>query len=547
MVDWNILSAVLEGDLVLDDLDLIKHSHDASIFEIKPQAIIYPKTSSDVEEIVKFVNSHKNIQENLSITARSAGTDMSGGALNDSIIVDFTKYMNKAWPIDLNQKNIEVEPGIFYRDFEILTKEKGLLYPAFPASKSIAALGGMVANNSAGEKSLKYGKTDKFVEELEVILSDGQKYLIKPLTQTELDQKISQDDFEGKIYKQIYDLLESNYDAIHTAKPKVTKNSAGYALWNVWNREKFDLTQLFVGSQGTLGVITKAKLRLVDLEKETRMGVIFLKTLTDLPDVSKKLLTINPGSIEAVDDETLKLALKYLPEIAKRSKQNFWKLAYEFLPEFMLGAGMLRLPKIIVLVEITEKDEDTVNSKVDQLSQLIKDNHWRGMILGEGKEEKYWTIRRESFNLLRQHSAKLHAAPFIDDVSVPIDNMSEFLKEMLEILKQYHIHVTLAGHAGEGNFHVIPLLNFKDKSEIEKIPVVSDLVYDLVLKYGGSITGEHNDGLIRSRYLPKQFGPEVFNLFEKTKKIFDPKNIFNPGKKVNFDQNFPVDKIRTDW
>ena len=258
-------------------------------------------------------------------------------------------------------------------------------------------------------------------------------------------------------------------------------------------------------------------------------------------------MSLNPGSIEAVDDETLKLALRFLPEIARRSKQNFFKLAAEFLPELIAGAGMLRIPKLIVLVELTEPSLDQMHQKLTQLDDVIKANKYRGFILKEGTEQKYWTVRRESFNLLRQHSRGLHAAPFIDDVSVPIDVMSDFLRKMLEVLSEYQLHVTLAGHAGEGNFHIIPLLNFKNKEEVNKIPIVSDLVYDLVIEYGGSITGEHNDGIIRSRYLPKQFGSKMFDLFVEVKNIFDAENIFNPGKKVGFENTFPFDRIRTDW
>src|SRR3989338_5959455 len=200
---------------------------------------------------------------------------MTGGGLTESVVVDVTKHLNKIKAI--GKDSAVVEPGVYYRDFEKETLQHDLLLPSYPASKDICTVGGMAANNSGGEKTLAYGKTEDYVMELKAVLSDGKEYLIKPLTKDELDKKLKQTDFEGKIYQKIHQLITRNAEILKNARPKVSKNSAGYYLWNVWDGKHFDLTKLLVGSQGTLGIITEIKFRLIRPKKYSRLAVIFLK------------------------------------------------------------------------------------------------------------------------------------------------------------------------------------------------------------------------------------------------------------------------------
>src|SRR4051812_19283395 len=231
------------------------YSHDASLFEMMPEVVVFPKNMADLSRLIEAVNENRAKIPKLSLTARSAGTDMSGGAVNESVIVDFVKHFNKVE--EVTEHSARTQPGVLYRDFEKETLKKTALMPSFPASRELASVGGMVANNSGGEKSLEYGKTENFVKKLDVILADGKKYTLKQLNKSELDAKKAQKDFEGEIYRKMFTLLDKNYDKIKSAKPKVSKNSMGYNLWDVWNRETgvFDLTKLFVGSQGTLGLV----------------------------------------------------------------------------------------------------------------------------------------------------------------------------------------------------------------------------------------------------------------------------------------------------
>ena len=482
----------------------------------------------------------------MSLTARSAGTDMSGGPLNDSIILDFMKYFNHI--LEVGEDYAVTEPGVFYRDFEKETLAKGLLLPSYPASRELCAMGGIVANNSGGEKSLSYGKTEKFVEELSVVLSDGNEYVFYALNPEQLEAKKSQQDLEGKIYREMHALIETNYDAIQKAKPNVSKNSAGYYLWNVWNRKTFNLNKLFVGSQGTLGLVTKIKLKLIKPKKYSKLLVMFLNDLAPLGGLVNEVMKFKPESFETYDDQTLKLAIRFLPSLIKSMKGSALSLFFKFLPEaeMVLTGG---LPKLVLLAEFTSDDESEVDATMKLAQDAVKAKFDVSMHITKDMEEaeKYWTIRRESFALLRKHVGNEHTAPFIDDVIVHVDQLPTFLPKLNELVSQYKgLTYTIAGHAGDANFHVIPLMDFHSEENRKAIPELSEKVYDLVISLHGSITAEHNDGLIRTPYLGKMYGPEIISLFQQTKNIFDPQNIFNPRKKVGGTMDYALKHVMTE-
>ncbi|MFO0718423.1 MAG: FAD-binding oxidoreductase [Candidatus Paceibacterota bacterium] len=542
------LKKAIKGECVDDAKTLDIHSRDASLLEVTPRLVVFPKDSADLQALVKFVNENRAQDPTLSITMRAAGSCMSGGSLNESIIADVSKNMQGVLSIDVESGakdgvfgnhvrggSARILPGTFYRDFEPKTLEKGLILPCFTASKNLCALGGMIANNAAGEKTLRYGKMEDFVQELRVIFADGKEYTVKPLTQSELDKKMAQGDYEGNIYKNIFSLITENREKISSAKPKVSKNSAGYYLWNVWDEKAgiFDLTKLIVGSQGTLGIVTEAKLGLVPVEKYSKLFVVFMRDLKNLGNLVREVLELNPETVESYDDSTMKLAIRFLPEMLRSMKTgSFFKLIFSFIPEaFMMLTG--GIPKLILLVEFSGNDEKKIDEKMKALR--LKIAHFKFKMRATksmSESEKYWTIRRESFNLLRKHVRGMRTAPFIDDVVVRPEFLPEFLPKMRAILDRYKLIYTIAGHAGNGNFHIIPLMDMTKKENHDLIPIVSEEIFDLVKSYEGSFTGEHNDGIIRTPYLEKMFGPEITALFQKTKDIFDPQNIFNPGKKV---------------
>lgn len=542
------LKTIIKGDVLSDEKTLQEYSHDASLFEVKPQVVVVPRDVEDIKSLVKFVNENKKHNSSLSLTGRSAGTDMSGGSINDSILVGFQKYFNHI--ISIKDNIATSEPGVFYRDFERETLKQNLIFPSYPASREICAMGGIVNNNSGGEKSLEYGKTERYVKKVKVVLSDGNEYEFKPLNQGELNEKMKQKNFEGEIYTKMFKLISENYDEIQKARPKVSKNSAGYYLWNIWDKEKkiFDLTKLWVGAQGTLGLLTEADIQLVPVRKHRQMMVIFLNDFSHLDQIIKASLSFKPESFEAYDDNTLKLALRFFPQFAKLlGTKGIIQTAFDFLPEFLmiLFGGM---PKLVLQIDFTGDNLLELHEKIKELKEKLRPFHPKIRIAVENQEKKYWAIRRESFNLLRQKIHNKHTAPFIDDFVVKPEFLSKVLPEVNNLIKKYPEFIyTIAGHVGDGNFHIIPLVDISDPKIRKAIPILAQQVYELIHRYRGSITGEHNDGLIRTPYLKLMYGETIIKLFEETKNIFDPQNIFNPRKKVFGDLDFAMNHIRQNW
>lgn len=526
-----------------------KYSHDASMFELVPKLVVMPKDSNDVQTLIKLVSSKKKTMPELSVTARSAGTDMAGGAINESIVVDFNKHFTKVERVTATEA--QTQPGVFYRDFEVETLKKNALMPSYPASRDLCTVGGMVANNSGGEKSLEYGKVQNFVKELRVVFADGNEYVVKPLTKKELDKKIAQKDYEGNIYKRVFELCEKNYDAIKAAKPHVSKNSMGYTLWDVWDRETgiFDLTKLIVGSEGTLGFVTDITYRLVPHRPHSGLLVLFLHDIDDLGELIPKVLEHKPATFESFDDATLWLSIRFMPSFLKLlGVKRFIHLLITLIPD---GLQLLRgIPKLILMVEFNGETEEEVRQKVHALHRELGKRRARYEINGfeedpsEAKSEKFWLMRRYSFQLLRSKVKEKHTAPYIDDFIVPPQHLAEFLPKLRKIIKKYHLFATIAGHMGDGNFHVIPLMKFEDPKERKKIEPSQKEVNDLVLKYEGSLSGEHNDGLVRGPWLQAQFGRNILGLFREVKDIFDPQNIFNPHKKSDAKWSYSYSHLR---
>jgi FAD/FMN-containing dehydrogenase len=525
------------------------YSHDASMFEIAPEIIASPKTAEDVATLVKFVAENKKYNSNLSLTARSAGTDMSGAAINDSIIVDFNKHLTQL--ISMDATHAVVQPGMFFRDFDAETIKFDALLPSYPASRDLCSVGGMVNNNSGGEKSLEFGKTDKYVPEMKFIFADGIERVVKPLNKTQLIAKMGQTDFEGHVYKGLFELIEANYDTIKAAKPNVSKDSTGYHIWNVWDRETgvFDLTQAIIGAQGTLGFVTEATFKLVPRPKHSGLLVLFLRDIDDLGELIATVVKHKPASFEGFDDQTLLLAIKFMPSfLSFLGPVKFIHLLFTLIPE---GFQMLRgFPKLVLMIEFTADTEEEVRGKIRALHAELKPFKARYEINGfeedptEGSSEKFWILRRRSFQLLRSKVKDKHTAPFIDDFVVNPEHLPEFFPQLRAIIKKYKLFATIAGHMGDGNFHIIPLMKLEDPKDRAKLLPAMKEVDTLVLKYKGSLSGEHNDGLVRGPWLKDMYGEEVLELFKQTKNIFDPDHIFNPRKKANATWDYSFSHIR---
>lgn len=541
-----------EGDID-DSSDLLSaYSHDASMFEMVPQLVVAPKNTKDVERLVKVAQATKTKIDNLSLTARSAGTDMSGGAINESVIVDIKKYFTKIE--NIGQESAKLQPGVFFRDFDAKAKEKGVLMPTYPASRDLCTVGGMVSNNAGGEKSIEFGQVANFVNQLEFVFADGVARTIKPLTKTELDKKMKQKDFEGQVYKQIFELIDKNYDQIKSAKPKVSKNSTGYNLWDVWDRESgvFDMTRLITGSQGTLGFVTDIEFRLTRARSDEGLLVIFVKDLKHLGELIKVVVDEKPSRFESFDDNTLILSIRFMPYFLKfLGPIKFINLVIRLIPDALL---LLRgVPRLVLMASIKGDDPEEIKDRIHKLRLKLEENKKHYGISGfeeapyERQGEKFWIMRRYSFQILRSKVKDKHTAPFIDDLVVNPEHLAEFLPKIRKIIKKYKLFATIAGHMGDGNFHIIPLMNIEQKTERNKILPAMKEVNKLVLKFGGSLSGEHNDGLVRGPWLTEMYGKDMVKHFKEVKKIFDPNGLFNPHKKADATWEFSINRIRKNF
>jgi FAD/FMN-containing dehydrogenase len=317
-------------------------------------------------------------------------------------------------------------------------------------------------------------------------------------------------------------------------------------LWDVWDRETgvFNLANLIVGSQGTLGFVTDIKFRLVPTRPYTGLLVCFMKNINPLGEVINKVLARKPATFEGFDDHTLYLSIKFMPYFAKTlGVWGLFRLMFSLIPDgFMLLRG---IPKMILMIEFNGQTQDEVDRKIDDMKRELKPYH---MAMErdetEAKSRKFWIMRRQAFNLLRNKVKEKHTAPFIDDLVVAPQYLPEFLPQLRQIVKKYNLLATIQGHVGDGNFHIIPLMKLEEQQERAKLLPAMEEVDDLVLKYKGSLSGEHNDGLIRGPWLEEQFGKEILQLFRDVKYIFDPQNIFNPHKKSDADWDYSYHHIR---
>ncbi len=440
------LKRLVRGEVLHDMEILTSYSRDASVCKVMPQVVVQPKDSADISSVIRFVNRYKTVYPDLSITPRAAGTDMSGGPLGESIILDINAHLQGIISFEKSAREghmrVRVLPGTFYRDLEKAAKEKGLFLPSFPASKDICTVGGMVANNSAGEKTLVYGQTKEFVKELKVMFHDGNEYVVKPLTRIELQAKIHQFDMEGDLYREVWKCISLHKEKIEQERPKTSKNSAGYFLWDVWDKKNdvFDLTKLICGSQGTLGIVTEIVFELVPIPKATKLLTVFLPTLDPIGPLVKDILVYKPLSLESYDEETIRLAVSYFKDIVVGKSVNLpflpriaygLKLFWNFIPEFWIALTG-GYPKLMMLIECTGDDEKAVNETVmhmekDILSRYAVSYGIKTRVISKQSEAlKYWIIRRESYNLLRKHAAGKSVATFIEDVVVPPDCLPEF-------------------------------------------------------------------------------------------------------------------------
>ena len=519
------------------------YSMDESIFSIRPQVVLQPKNRHDVEIATKVVAEETKRFDSLSLTPRAAGTGLAGGSLTDSVVLDVCAHLNKIGDVSEKKSKLTFtcEPGAMWRDVEKKLKKHQAYLPPYPASKDICSVGGSIGNNAAGPDSLRYGHCADWVESLDVVLHDGHTYTIKPITFREFKTLVKQDHEHARIAKEIFELISKNEKEIKKNKPDTAKNSAGYPLWSVMpqgvtkfkkGEGTFDLTRLISGSQGTIGIITSLTMRALPIQKDTTLIALSIFDLEDAADAIVKALKYDPINVEIFDLLTFSLALKNPSFFKDRlSKTEYYRVMFAMYSTYHVRYRG-KAPEFTVLVTLDSETTKKVDPK--KIVESIQSKKVKARVVTSPIEsEMFWQIRRASYTLSKFQDTTKRPAAFLEDMTVPPENLSKFFIQVKRLLKEFNVTAAVHGHGGNGHFHFYPLLDFTNKTTPALVEKMAEKFFSTAVKFDGNICGEHNDGIIRTPHLSKMFTKKMLGLFETTEHIFDPQDVFNPGKKVN--------------
>lgn len=490
---------------------------DSSIFSIPPALVVYPRSENDVRKTARFTWQLAERGRVIPMTSRGSGTDQSGAALGTGIMIVFPAHMHRILELDTKTNTVTVEPGINYGKLQQTLHTHGRFLPPFPASIEYSTVGGAVANNASGEKSVKYGDTRNFVTGLRVVLANGEVIETSRLSKRDLNKKLGLASFEGEIYRQLDTLLEENRALIAKTQRNVTRNNAGYHLIDVKRGDgSFDLTPLFVGSQGTLGIITEISL---DTEAYNPSTTLLMATFDSLEQTESAILALRslpdvPSAIELVDGHLLDLVQSRNPNLLR-----------EVMPEPFATA--------VLFVEFDIANERNLKRAIKRSHKVFE--QYAASLHTETEPERqhnFWKIRQASSTVLANNEGFSQAVPLIDDATIPPDQIKTYLQGVYALLEKNNLPIAVWGHAGDGTFRVQPALNLGQVGDRQTAFRLMDEYYKFVISLGGTVSGERNDGRLRAPYAELQYGAEVSALFKKVKSIFDPYGTLNPGVKT---------------
>lgn len=503
------------------------YAQDASMYEELPEGVAFPRNEKDIRQLVKLAN-----KEDLSITARTAGTSLAGQATGAGIIMDTSRYMSEILSVDPEEKWAEVEPGVIRDTLNRELEEYRLLFGPDTATTNRCMIGGMIGNNSAGMFSIKYKTTRDHIRQIKAVLSDGSTAIFGPLSKIELEQKCEQDDLEGQIYRDMLALLEEHRELIEKRYPhkEIIRRNTGYALDKLLEMEPFNedgrpfnLAELLCGSEGTLAMTVSAKVGLSDLPSHSRLLIPQFRTLHEAMQATVEIVRFKPAAVELVDDVILD-ATKDNPE----QRNN----------RFFLNAE----PACLLIVQLDGDDPDFLKSESKEIISRLKQKEL-GYSYPEVDDPKMmkrvWDLRKAGLGLLMGMGRDSRTPAFVEDTSVRVKDLPAYVKDFRKILKKHDSSCVFYAHASVGELHFRPVIDTTNLEGVTRMKKMAEEVADLVRSYGGSLSGEHGDGRARSPYIERVLGKEMIPVLMEVKKIWDPENRFNPGKIVDPE---PVDK-----
>jgi len=490
---------------------------DASIFQVAPSVVVYPRAESDVRKIARFTWQLAERGRKIPVTARGSGTDLSGAAIGSGVLIVFPAHLNRIVELDGKTGFVTVEPGINFGKLQqtLLTHERFL--PPAPASAEYSTIGGAVANNASGERSVKYGSMREYVEKLRVVLANGEVIETGRLSKRELGKKMGLATFEGELYRTIDALIEENGKLLDQLDLKTTKNTAGYALHEVKRADgSFDLTPLITGSQGTLGIVTQITLATEDHNPSTTLLVASFEDHQQACQAVAELRALQdlPSSLEMVDEHLLAMVDTLNPNQLK-------------------GIIAKPFPKVLLLVEYDEHER--AQKRMSKKAQRVLEKFGAEVHVETDpvEQQKFWRVRHSSASVVAHSEGGRRALPIIDDGIVPPEKLQEYIEKVYALYKRFGLRPALWGHLGDANLHLQPFLDLGQVGDRQKLFKLIDEYYKLVVSLGGSTNAQYGDGRLRGPYLAEQYGAEVYQLLQKVKAAFDPHGTLNPGVKID--------------
>jgi len=502
----------VEGEVRCDRYSRLLYSTDASIYQIEPIGVVVPRHKGDVQAVLELAN-----RLNVSVLPRGGGTSLAGQAVGHSIVLDFSKYMRNVLEVDRQELSCRVQPGLVQDDLNAYVRGLGLQFGPDTSTSNRATLGGMIGNNSAGAHSLTYGKTLDHVIELTVLLSDGSEAVLKDLSPDGVEHKSRADTLEGRVHREIARIARQHESEIRARYPKIMRRVSGYNLDEFVKPQPFNLSRILVGSEGTLATIVEAKMRLVPKPKWTAMDVIHFHDDIEALECAQLVLQTVPYAMESTDKMILNLARGNIEQSRKLG--------------FVQGA-----PDSLLMVEYAGETEAEVKAQIDKLEELRKREKigYATTLAFKPEEVKaIWGVRKAGLGLLLGTKGDKKPIAFVEDTAVEPAKLPAFIKRFREIISGHDAVAGYYGHCSVGCMHIRPLINLKAESEMKKMVSIANAISDLVLEFNGAMSGEHGDGLARSHFNAKLFGPALYEAFRQVKRAFDPKNLMNPGKIVD--------------
>lgn len=502
---------------VTDNLEVRRYfSTDGSILQMVPTTVAYPKNEDDVRKTARFSWQLAERGKILPLTARGGGSNTSGAAIGGGIMLIFPAHMNQVLAFDPKQQTVTLEPGISYQNLQQMLQSHGWFLPPCPPSLAYSTLGGGVASNYLGQKSLKYGATGHYVKQLRVVLSNGEVIEVGPLNKRQLSHKMGLTNFEGQIYRQLDKLIEESSEILAAAAKQVKspRSVSGYNLHDIKDRGSFNLAPLLVGSQGSLGIITEATLSIAPYPEPAELVLISLDDINELKEILPKILDLRPSVFDFIN----KAAMDTVTSI------NLSQLA-----------GVLARPEaaIHLFIEFDDFKEADQKKAVKKLGKIVdKAGAWAEVFDPENDHDKFWKIRQSVSTILTGTKGQSRAVPVAEDISVPLEKFVDFLSRAEEVYSELDLNAAAWGQAGDGMVRMRPMLNLAELGDRQKLFNIAGKLYAAVIEMGGSITASAGDGRVRAPYIQKQYGEDFYNLMLKVKKIFDPYGLLNPGVKT---------------